>query len=433
MRMLDLIEKKREGQALSTEEIHFFIDGYTRDQIPDYQVSALLMAIYFKGMTDQEISDLTMAMVDSGDTVDLSPIKGIKVDKHSTGGVGDKTSLIVGPLVAAAGVPVAKMSGRGLGHTGGTIDKLEAIPGFHIELSRDEFIEHVNTHKIAIVGQSGNLTPADKKLYALRDVTGTVASIPLIASSIMSKKIASGADSIVLDVKVGSGAFMKTLEDARRLAAEMVSIGKSLNRQTIAVLSDMNQPLGREVGNANEVREAIDVLKGQGEERLTEVCLTIASQMVVAGGIYKDVESAHEGLQELISSGQALEQFKTFVQAQGGDPAVIDDPSQLPEASQHIKFQTDQEGYVHSIDAEQVGLAAMLLGAGRQQKEDAIDYAVGITLLKKVGDPINIGDTLAVLHCQHPSVAEALEKLEAAYQISSQKPEEQPIIYDIIK
>jgi pyrimidine-nucleoside phosphorylase len=433
MRMVDLIEKKRDGETLSTEEIQFFIGGYTKGEIPDYQVSALLMAIYFQGMNPRETSDLTMAMVQSGDVIDLKAIEGVKVDKHSTGGVGDKTSLIVGPLVASAGIPVAKMSGRGLGHTGGTIDKLESIPGFHVELSQDEFIDHVNKNKIAIVGQSGNLTPADKKLYALRDVTATVASTPLIASSIMSKKLASGANAIILDVKVGSGAFMKTLEDARTLAGEMVEIGRSLGRRTIAVLTDMNQPLGREVGNANEIREAIAVLKGQGEERLTELCLTVAEQMALTAGIYKDKDEAKRGLTALIESGAAFEKLKTFVAAQGGDPDVIDQPELLPMAAYRIELKAKSDGYIASIDAESVGIAAMMLGAGRQTKEDKIDHGVGISLQKKVGDNARNGETLAILYSNIETAQDALAKLRSAYTFSDSEVEPQPIVYDIIE
>jgi len=433
MRMVDVIEKKRDGQALTSDEIQFFVDGYTKGEIPDYQVSALLMAIYFQGMNPKETSELTMAMVNSGDLIDLKGIEGVKVDKHSTGGVGDKTSLIVGPLVASCGVPIAKMSGRGLGHTGGTIDKLESIPGFHVELSEKEFIEHVNQYKIAIVGQSGNLTPADKKLYALRDVTATVASMPLIASSIMSKKLASGADAIILDVKVGSGAFMKTLDDARKLAEEMVQIGRSLGRKTIAVLSDMNQPLGREVGNANEIREAIQVLKGQGEERLTELCLTVAEQMVMAAGITSDRAEARKQLTEKIQNRSAYEKLKTFVQAQGGDTEVIDHPEQLPKAKFTLEFKSAVDGYISSIDAESVGLAAMLLGAGRQTKEDTIDHGVGISIQKKIGDAVKKGDTLALLYSNTESASEAMDKLNSAYAFSDTPVETQPIIYEIVQ
>lgn len=348
-------------------------------------MSAFLMAVYFQGMDTEETTHLTLAMVNSGDIMDLSGIHGIKVDKHSTGGVGDKTSLIVGPLVAAAGVPVAKMSGRGLGHTGGTIDKLESIEGFNVELTKEEFIDQVNKHKIAIVSQTGNLTPADKKIYALRDVTATVNSIPLIASSIMSKKIASGADAIVLDVKMGSGAFMKTLSDARELAETMVQIGKGLNKKTIAIITDMNQPLGYEVGNANEIKEAIEVLSGQGEAGLVKTCLTVAAYMTMAGGIYTDFNQACTALAGLLRGGGAMAKLKQFIQAQGGRTAVVDNPGLLPRAQNHLELKSDTAGYIQSIAAEPVGIAAMLLGAGRKTKNEPVDYAAGITLKKKLG------------------------------------------------
>lgn len=431
--MVDIIEKKRDGIRLSREEIDFAVSGFTRGDIPDYQMAAFAMAVYFRGMEPEEIADLTNAMVRSGDTVDLSGIRGTKVDKHSTGGVGDKTSLIVVPLVAAAGVPVAKMSGRGLGHTGGTVDKLESIRGFRIELPIEQFVRNVNEHKMALVGQSGNLAPADKKLYALRDVTATVNSIPLIASSVMSKKIASGADAIVLDVKTGSGAFMKTLEDARELAKTMVSIGRSLNRRTIAVLSDMSEPLGTEVGNACEVREAIEVLRGGGEPRLIELCLTLAAYMAVAGGAYPDFRSARERLAELLRSGRALATFRRFVEAQGGDPAIVDDPGLLPRAAIQVNVIAEREGFVQAIDAERVGVAAMLLGAGRATKEDAIDYAVGVSLRKKVGDPVRVGDVLAVIHSNREQNLEVAGRIAGAYTIGPDKPAEAPIVYEVIE
>ncbi|HRU42766.1 MAG TPA: thymidine phosphorylase, partial [Candidatus Diapherotrites archaeon] len=375
--------------------------------IPDYQTAALLMAVYFRGMSKRETAELTMAMVNSGETVDLSKIAGVKVDKHSTGGVGDKISLIVIPLAASLGIPVVKMSGRGLGHTGGTIDKLESIPGFRTELTGDEFIGNVNKYKMAISGQSGNFVPADKKLYALRDVTATVDSIPLIASSIMSKKIASGADCIVLDVKVGSGAFMKSVGEAAELARTMVEIGKSLNRKTIAVVTDMSQPLGHEVGNSNEIIETIDVLKGRGSEDETQVALTIASYMAVLGGAFEEFEKAHSALEEVIRSGKAIDNLKLLIQIQGGDPDVVDNTEKLPKAKYHIEVRSKKSGYVDSIDAESIGISAMLLGAGRKTKEDKIDFSAGISMKKKVGDKVAAGDVLCVLHTNLQDTGEA--------------------------
>ncbi|TMV51359.1 pyrimidine-nucleoside phosphorylase [Paenibacillus mesophilus] len=433
MRMVDIIQHKRDGGRLTREQLYYAVQGFTRGDIPDYQMSAFAMAVYFRGMDEEEIADLTMAMAGSGDVVSLTGIAGIKVDKHSTGGVGDKTSLIVVPLVAAAGVPVAKMSGRGLGHTGGTVDKLESIRGFRIELPNEQFVRNVNENKMALVGQSGNLAPADKKLYALRDVTATVNSIPLIASSIMSKKIASGADAIVLDVKVGSGAFMKSLEDAKTLASTMVSIGKSLKRRTIALLSDMSEPLGTEVGNANEVAEAIQVLRGGGDARLKEICLTLAAYMTVAGGAYSTYDDARIGLDELLRSGRAVATFRKFVEAQGGDPAIVDDPGLLPQAAVHVSVRAEREGFVQSIDAETVGVTAMLLGAGRARKEDAIDYSVGISLCKKVGDPVKFGDVIAVIHSNLENNRDIAERLLGAYTIGSDKPEPVPVVHAVIE
>lgn len=433
MRMYDIIIKKRNGEELSKEEIQYFIDGYTKGSIPDYQAAALLMAIYFKGMNKKETAELTMAMVNSGDTVDLSAIEGVKTDKHSTGGVGDKISLIVIPLVASLGIPIAKMSGRGLGHTGGTIDKLESIPGFKTELTRDEFIDNVNKYKMAISGQSGNLVPADKKLYALRDVTATIDSIPLIASSIMSKKIASGADCIVLDVKVGSGAFMKSVEEAAELAGTMVEIGKSLNRKTVAVVTDMSQPLGHEVGNANEIKEAIDVLKGKGSADETEVALTIASYMAILGGAFDDFDKAYNALKEIIRTGEATDKLRLLIKIQGGDPAVVDDAGSLPEAGYHIEVEAEAEGYVNSIDAESIGIAAMLLGAGRRTKEDKIDFSAGISMKKKVGDKVARGETLCVLHTNLENVDEAKRIAMDAYSIGSTQVKINKYVYKIIK
>lgn len=418
MRVVDLIEKKQAGLALSQEEINFLIAGYTDGTIPDYQMSALAMAIYFQGMTEEEASYLTMAMVKSGDEIDLSAIHGVKVDKHSTGGVGDTTTLVLAPLVAACGVPVAKMSGRGLGHTGGTTDKLEAIPGFSVTLSPQDFIDHVNRYKIAVVGQSGNLTPADKKLYALRDVTGTVQSIPLIASSIMSKKIAAGADAIVLDVKTGEGAFMKTLADAEALAHTMVKIGHQVGRKTLAVISDMSQPLGYMIGNALEVKEAIQTLQGQGPEDLTELCLVLGGQMLLAANQVSSLEEGKALLQEQIDSGRALEVFKTFLANQGGDTRIVDNPDLLPQARYQIPLLAQSSGVVGQWVADEVGVAAMMLGAGRETKEDIIDPAVGIELCVKVGDPIQAGQPLAILHSNREDVSEVLDRLSAAVTIA---------------
>lgn len=433
MRMVDLINKKKHGDILTKQEIDFIVKGYTNGEIPDYQMSAFLMAIYFKGMNKEEISNLTMAFVESGSKVDLSGINGIKVDKHSSGGVGDKLSLVIIPLCAAVGIPVAKMSGRGLGHTGGTIDKLESIEGFRTNLTSEEFISNVNKYKMAIVGQSPNLTPADKKVYALRDVTATVDSIPLIASSIMSKKIASGADCIVLDVKVGSGAFMKSVDEAKELAKTMVDIGKSLGIMTIAVVTDMNQPLGYEVGNANEVKEVIEILKGKGSMDETSIALTIASNMCVLGGGFPNFENAYEALQNKINNGEALEKFKEFVKIQGGNPEVIDHPDKLPQAKNHIAVKSDKSGYVCKINAESIGISAMLLGAGRRTKEDMIDYSAGITMVKKIGDGVKAGDILCILHTNLEENTEAIETALSAFSINNFKPEPIQYIYDVIK
>jgi pyrimidine-nucleoside phosphorylase len=432
MRMVDLIEKKRDGQELSTEEIKFIINGYTDGSIPDYQVSALTMAIFFKGMTEKERADLTMAMVESGDQIDLSQIEGIKVDKHSTGGVGDTTTLVLGPLVAALGVPVAKMSGRGLGHTGGTIDKLEAVKGFHVEIENDEFMDLVNKNKIAVIGQSGNLTPADKKLYALRDVTATVDSIPLIASSIMSKKIAAGADAIVLDVKTGAGAFMKTLDDSRELAKAMVRIGNNVGRRTMAVISDMSQPLGYAIGNALEVKEAIDTLKGEGPEDLTELCLTLGSHMVYLAEKASSLEEARTLLENVIKDGWALEKLKVFLSSQGGDASIVDDPSKMPQAEYIFELEAKEDGYVSEIVADEVGTAAMLLGAGRATKESVIDLAVGLVLRKKIGDQVKKGDSLVTIYSNFEDVNEVKEKLYENIKISSSKVEAPILVHEEI-
>ncbi|AJH19346.1 pyrimidine-nucleoside phosphorylase [Bacillus sp. TH22] len=432
MRMVDLIAKKRDGHALTTEEINFIVEGYTNGSIPDYQMSSLAMAIFFQDMNDQERADLTMAMVNSGDTIDLSAIEGVKVDKHSTGGVGDTTTLVLGPLVAALGVPVAKMSGRGLGHTGGTIDKLEAVPGFHVEIENDEFMRLVNENKIAVIGQSGNLTPADKKLYALRDVTATVNSIPLIASSIMSKKIAAGADAIVLDVKTGAGAFMKTDEDAKRLAEAMVRIGNNVGRNTMAVISDMSQPLGEAIGNALEVQEAIDTLQGKGPKDLEELCLTLGSQMVYLAGQASSLEDAREKLIEVMNNGKALESFKTFLSAQGGDASVVDDPSKLPQAQFKIEVEAKEDGYVSEIVADEIGTAAMLLGAGRATKESEIDLAVGLMLRKKVGDSVKKGDSLVTIYANRENVEDVKAKIYENMKIAKDHVDAPTLVHGIV-
>lgn len=411
MRMVDIIAKKRDGKELTTEEIKFFINGYTDGSIPDYQVSALAMAIFFKDMTDRERADLTMAMVESGETIDLSAIEGIKVDKHSTGGVGDTTTLVLGPLVAALDVPVAKMSGRGLGHTGGTIDKLEAVEGFHVEITKEQFIDIVNRDKVAVIGQTGNLTPADKKIYALRDVTGTVNSIPLIASSIMSKKIAAGADAIVLDVKTGAGAFMKTEEDAKELAHAMVRIGNNVGRQTMAVISDMSQPLGFAIGNALEVKEAIDTLKGEGPEDLTELVLVLGSQMVVLAKKANTLEEAREMLIEVMKNGKATEKFKEFLNNQGGDSSIVDNPEKMPQAKYVIDVPAKTSGVISNIVADEIGIAAMLLGAGRATKEDEIDLAVGLMLRNKVGDAVKEGEPFVTIYANRENVEDVKAKI----------------------
>ncbi|MBO8170614.1 MAG: pyrimidine-nucleoside phosphorylase [Bacillaceae bacterium] len=433
MRMVDIIHKKRNGKTLTEDEIRFMIEGFTRDEIPDYQMSAWAMAVYFRGMTDEETAYLTRAMVESGDQVDLSAIEGIKVDKHSTGGVGDTTTLVLAPLVASAGVPVAKMSGRGLGHTGGTIDKLESIPGFQVELSQNQFVDRVNRHKIAVVGQSADLTPADKKLYALRDVTATVESIPLIASSIMSKKIAAGADAIVLDVKTGNGAFMKTPEKSEELARAMVAIGKKIGRKTVAVISDMNQPLGRAIGNALEVKEAIATLKGRGPADLTELCLILGAQMLVLGGRADSEAEARRILENSIQSGKAVETFRQFVQGQGGNPDVVDNPELLPSARYIREVTSEQAGVIQQIDTEALGTLAMKLGAGRETRDSKIDQAAGIEMCKKINDRVNKGETIAILHSNYVEINDNLiNETRTAFRFSEQGRKEIELIYKII-
>lgn len=433
MRMYDIIIKKRNDHELTREEIEFFINGYTNGSIPDYQVSSLLMAIYFRGMNKRETADLTMAMVNSGATIDLSAINGIKVDKHSTGGVGDKTTLVLAPLVASAGVPVAKMSGRGLGHTGGTLDKLESIEGLTINLTMEEFINNVNDIKIAVCGQTGDLAPADKKLYALRDVTGTVDNISLIASSVMSKKLAAGADGIVLDVKTGSGAFMKSIDDAFELAKEMVDIGTNLNRSVVALITEMNEPLGYGVGNALEVKEAINTLKGVGPSDLTNLCLELGSVMLVLGGRTDSYEEARSILESNIKSGAALNKLVEMVKAQKGNPEQILNPELLPAAANIIDIKSQYSGYVESIDAEDIGIAALILGAGRETKESPIDYSVGIVLTKKVGDYVEKGETIAHMHINDLKKAEECEeRLLDAYSFTSTKPAKRPLIFGMV-
>ncbi len=420
MRMYDVIMKKRQGYELSQEEIDFFISGYVAGEIKDYQVSALLMAIFFRGLTPQETARLTLSMANSGDQADLSGIPGVKVDKHSTGGVGDKTTLVLAPLVAAAGVPVAKMSGRGLGHTGGTIDKLESIPGLKVDISPQEFIRQVRETGVAVVAQTGNLVPADKKLYALRDVTATVDCIPLIASSVMSKKIASGADAIVLDVKAGSGAFMRSSKDAEELARAMVDIGKMTGRKTVAVITDMDQPLGFAVGNSLEVREAIETLKGKGPTDLTELCLALGAEMLVLGGRAADPGEGKKLLGEILLNGRGLDKLREMVIAQRGDARILDNPDMLPKAENRQEVTTLESGYVKSINAEMVGRAAMLLGAGRVTKESPIDLAAGIILDKKVGDQVKRGEPLAVMYFNDgKNIANAAELISRAYHISN--------------
>lgn len=436
MRTVDLIQKKRDGGELTREEIAFLIQGYTRGTIPDYQMSAWAMAVFFRGMSARETADLTLEMAASGEQMDLGSIRGIKVDKHSTGGVGDTVTLVLAPLTAACGVPVAKMSGRGLGHTGGTIDKLESIPGFSVELTREAFIDQVNRHGVAVISQSGNITPADKKLYGLRDVTGTVNSIPLIASSIMSKKIASGADAIVLDVKTGSGAFMKSLEDSVKLAEAMVSIGSEVGRRTVAVITDMEEPLGTAVGNSLEVQLALETLQGRGPRDLEELCLELGSHMLVLGGKAVDTSDAKARLKEAMVSGAALAKFREFVEAQGGDPQVADRPELLPVASRQIHVAATADGYVDHITAEEIGVAAMELGAGRETKESVIDVSVGIRLKKKVGDPVSDGDVLAVLYAKEAEDAARLDavaaRVRSAYRITTEQSSPRKLIHAIV-
>ncbi len=435
MRTIDLIQKKRDGSELNTAEIRYLIQHYCNGSIPDYQMSAWAMAVYFQGMNARETADLTMAMAESGDQFDLSPISGIKVDKHSTGGVGDTTTLVLAPLVAAAGVPVVKMSGRGLGHTGGTIDKLESIKGFQVELNQEAFFEQVNRCGVGVISQTGNITPADKKLYALRDVTATIESIPLIASSIMSKKIAAGADAIVLDVKTGTGAFMKTMEDSIELAKAMVAIGSEVGRETIAIISSMDQPLGLAIGNTLEVKEAIETLRGEGPDDLRELCLILGAYMLLLGQKADSYEAAREQLVQLITSGQALAKFKELVVAQGGLGGIIDQPDLLPQASHRIAVSSELEGTIVTIEAEEIGKAAMKLGAGRETKDSQIDLSAGILLHKKVGDSVKVGETLLELHYNdsHASGVEAvIQQVKAAYSIQASPISPPPLIFAVV-
>lgn len=433
MRIYDIIMKKRNGGELSKEEIDFFVEGYTKGEIPDYQISALMMAIYFQKMTEQETGYLTMAMAGSGDQLDLSAIRGIKVDKHSTGGVGDKTSLALTPMVAACGIKVAKMSGRGLGHTGGTIDKLESFPGFTTALTTEQFIDNVNRIGIAIMGQTADLAPADKKLYALRDVTATVDNMSLIASSIMSKKLAAGADAIVLDVKTGSGAFMKEEQDARALAEEMVRIGVHAGRKTIAVISDMDQPLGRAVGNALEVKEAIDTLNGNGPADFVELCLTLGTQMLLVGGMAETEEEARKKLKAVIEDGTALKKLAEFVEAQGGDSRAVYNTDLLPKAALVLPVSAPESGYVSRIICDEVGICSLILGGGRETKESEIDLSVGLTLCKKVGDYVEAGEPIAMIHANDPEkAAQASERFLKACSIIETVPPKSPFIKAIL-
>lgn len=434
MRMYDIIMNKRNGKELSKEEIDYFVNGFTNGDIPDYQASALLMAIYFNKMNKRETSDLTLAMANSGDILSLDKIEGIKVDKHSTGGVGDKTTILLAPLVASCGIPVAKMSGRGLGHTGGTIDKLESFKGFSVNLPEEKFIDNVNKHKIALVAQTGHLAPADKKIYALRDVTATVDNMSLIASSIMSKKIASGADAIVLDVKVGEGAFMKTPREARALAQEMVDIGNNVGRQTIAIISDMDQPLGYAIGNSLEVIEAINTLKGNGPKDLLELTLTLGSYMLILGKKASSFEEGYNMLLENIKNGKALKKLKEFVKAQGGDEKYIDNTDCFEKASFILEVKAEKSGIISKIHAEEIGLIAMELGAGRVTKESKIDLSVGIVLNKKRGDKVNKGEILAYIHANDMKKGEkASKKLINAIEIQDSFKDDIPLIYEVIK
>ncbi|MDK2801488.1 MAG: pyrimidine-nucleoside phosphorylase [Clostridiales bacterium] len=431
--MYDIIAKKRDGIELTKDEISFSVKGYTNGNIPDYQFSALLMAIFLRGMNKRETVDLTMAMVESGDRMDLSSIDGIKVDKHSTGGVGDKTTLVLAPLVAAAGIPVAKMSGRGLGHTGGTIDKLESIPGFNTQLDQKNFLDSVKKINIAIAGQTGNLVPADKKIYALRDVTATVNNISLIASSIMSKKIAAGSDAILLDVKTGNGAFMKDIDAAFNLAQEMVDIGKGINKEIIAVISDMNQPLGYAIGNSLEVIEAIETLKGVGPQDLTDLCITLGAYMLMLGKKVDSIEAGKEIAKNQINSGKALKKLSELIESQNGNKAVINNYDLLPKAKYITKIYADFEGYVEHIDTEKIGIASLITGAGRVTKESAIDLSAGIILHKKVGDRVFKEQAIATIYANDKAkIEETKQLILSSYYMTEIPVKPNQLIYGIV-
>ena len=433
MQMYDLINKKKHKEELNKEEINYIIDGYTRGEIPDYQMSAFLMAVCLNKMTPEETANFTMAMTNSGEILDLSPIHGVKVDKHSTGGVGDKTTLILSPMVAALGIPVAKMSGRGLGHTGGTIDKLESFPGFLTTISTEKFIDNVNKIKLSIVGQTANLAPADKKIYALRDVTATVDNISLIASSIMSKKLASGSDVIILDVKTGSGAFMKDYKDSLALAKEMVQIGNLSNKTTYAVITDMNQPLGRAVGNAIEVKEAIDTLSGKGPDDLLEVSLILASYMLLGAKKVESIKEARQLLLETIKNGKALDKFAEFIKAQGGDSEFVYHPELLKMGSIQYEVKATKDGYIQGIDAEKIGNASSVLGGGRVTKDSHIDLSVGIYIHKKLGDKVSKNEPIARIYANDDAKRkEAKKRILEAYTITKDKVETPPYVYSIV-
>ena len=433
MRMYDIIMKKRNGFPLTKEEIYYFVDGFTNGSIPDYQVSALLMAIFFQHMNYDETLNLTMAMADSGEHLDLSGISGIKADKHSTGGVGDKTTLVLAPMVAAVGVKTAKMSGRGLGHTGGTIDKLESFPGFSTTLSQEQFVKNVNDIGLAVTGQTGNITPADKKIYALRDVTGTVDNISLIASSIMSKKLAAGADVIVLDVKTGNGAFMKNIKDATELAKTLVDIGNGAGKKTYAVISEMNEPLGYAIGNSLEVIEAIDTLKGNGPRDLYNLCIELGSLMVAASDQNISLEQAKQILKKTIEDGSAYRKFKEFIESQGGNPSDVDNCHDLIKVNQVLDIKSFQSGYIAGIQTENIGNAVMMLGGGRQKKGDSIDHSVGVIIKKKVGEQVKEGESLATVYINNTdNLDTALDLIKSSFEFSEDIIKEPELIKGII-